>query len=111
MALREFRDSAGTMWVVWDVPPRRVYDQIRAGADRRQIVTAGYAPERRTGASRRRRPTPTGLEYGWVCFESAVEKRRVAPPPAGWDALPDPELEVLCRGAAASPKSLSENLG
>lgn len=94
MALREFRDSAGTEWVAWDVPPRIVYEQIRT-QERRQSATPGFSPERRTGSSRRQ--TSAGLEYGWVCFESASEKRRLGPPPEGWAAMRDAELEDLCR--------------
>lgn len=98
MALREFTDSQGTAWSAWDVPPLRVYSPARAAADRRTRETPGYAPERRSGAERRRRAS--GLEGGWLCFQSEVGKRRLAPPPPGWDEAPEEELEALCRRAA-----------
>lgn len=101
MALREFTDSQGTEWSAWDVPPLRVHTPARAGADRRTRETPGYAPERRTGAERRRRES--GLEGGWLCFQSEAGKRRLAPPPEGWEEAPPEELEALCHRAAAAP--------
>lgn len=100
MALREFTDSRGTAWTAWDVPPHRVYAQPRSGADRRVTVTPGYTPERRAGHDRRRRVMHPQLQGGWVCFTSGREKRRLAPPPPGWDACSDAELEALCARAA-----------
>jgi hypothetical protein len=40
------------------------------------------------------------LQGGWVCFTSGREKRRLYPPPQGWDACSDAELEALCAQAA-----------
>lgn len=99
MALREFRDSRGTAWTAWDVPPHRVYSTARSGADRRATETPGYAPERRT-RDRRRRVVSPHLQAGWVCFTSAREKRRLYPPPPEWHAATDEELEALCARAA-----------
>ncbi|HET6229648.1 MAG TPA: hypothetical protein VFE05_06160 [Longimicrobiaceae bacterium] len=95
MALREFKDSTGTDWLAWDVPPLRRYPQARESADRRVQPTPGFTPERRVSPDRRVRRA-TGLESGWVCFQSAAEKRRLVPPPRGWDAYSDRELEGLC---------------
>ena len=104
MALREFRDSQGRAWTAWDVPPPRTYSHNRSGADRRVTPTPGYRPERRV-TERRRRTLMAGLERGWVCFQSdAAEKRRLAPPPAGWDALADEELRDLCERGTLMPK-------
>ncbi|HET7230021.1 MAG TPA: hypothetical protein VFJ16_08475 [Longimicrobium sp.] len=100
MALREFRDSGGNEWLVWDVPPARSYAPARSGQDRRVSPTPGFAPERRMARDRRRRGASAGLERGWVCFQCESEKRRLAPPPADWQTAPDEELEALCRAAA-----------
>jgi hypothetical protein len=98
MALREFTDSNGITWTAWDVPPHRVYTPERSGMDRRNTEAATYASERRSGGDRRR-GGPCELARGWVCFTSGEEKRRLYPPPAGWDACSDQELEALCASA------------
>lgn len=110
MAHREFVDSAGLAWQVWDVRPH----PVRSADDRRQHPRRDdppepHDPERRSGDERRLRPerrnhdrlpvTP-GLEAGWLCFESTAEKRRLAPVPIGWDELADHDLERLCQEEA-----------
>ncbi|HEU0301532.1 MAG TPA: hypothetical protein VFR37_18880 [Longimicrobium sp.] len=102
MALREFTDSRGTTWTAWDVPPHRVYTPVRSTADRRKIDAGKWSPERRAGGDRRR-GGPCELARGWVCFTAGAEKRRLYPPPAGWDACSDQELEELCAGAESKP--------
>ena len=99
MALREFRDSRGTEWTAWDVPPHRVFPTARSGADRRTTMTPGYSPERRSNRDRRRRVVSPHLQAGWVCFTSAREKRRLYPPPPEWHQATDEELEALCARA------------
>lgn len=102
MALREFTDSTGNTWTAWDVPPHRVYAPARSEVDRRGKVIPGWTPERRS-AGDRRRGGPTSLARGWVCFASGAEKRRLYPPPAGWEACSDAELEALCASAESKP--------
>ncbi len=105
MALREFRDSRGTEWTAWDVPPLHVYAIARTGRDRRTDATEGYAgPERRTGGNQRRRVLHPHLQGGWVCFASAGEKRRLYPPPPEWHAATDAELEALCARAVVEAR-------
>ncbi|HEX6041648.1 hypothetical protein [Longimicrobium sp.] len=99
MALREFKDSRGTEWTAWDVPPHRVYSNARGGAERRTRVTPDYSPERRSGRDRRRRVMHPHLQGGWICFTAGEEKRRLYPPPEGWEAASDAELEALCQRA------------
>jgi hypothetical protein len=52
-----------------------------------------------------------GLELGWLVFESAFERRRLAPIPSDWERLSDDELSALCARATAlpvRPRRLSE---
>ena len=57
-----FRDEAGTMWEVYEVPPTNSFG-----------VRVKYLP--------------AGFENGWLVFESDHEKRRLAPIPAGWEDM------------------------
>jgi len=75
--LRAFTDSTGMEWRVWDVLP----------------TTGGALSD----------PSPshagslkhTAFANGWLCFESAIEKRRLAPIPNGWEFQEPPTLEQL----------------
>ena len=69
MASREFIDSAGERWLVWDTRP-----------------------------TTRVRLNPA-FEAGWLTFECGRQLRRLAPTPPGWESLADRELERLCRSA------------
>lgn len=100
MAYREFTDAEGTVWTAWDVPPWRVFAPARSYEERRLSDTPGYQPERRVSSDRRRSRAGAMSERGWVCFEGAGEKRRLAPTPAGWDQASEAELANLCRRAA-----------
>ena len=71
MALREFRDSKGVLWKVWSVTPD--------------------ALDKRTTAEDYMRD----WQDGWLCFECADSRRRLATFPPGWETLPDHELETL----------------
>ena len=76
MAFREFTDSRGVVWRAWDVTGEQLHPLTR-GED--------YLGD---------------LQDGWLAFESASERRRMAPPyPPDWTELPLPELEALCRRA------------
>ena len=78
--LREFKDTKGVEWLVWDVFPS-------AGAGEQRISDPGAAFPHRE------------LADGWLCFESGSEKRRVAPIPPGWEQFTPAQLESLCRSA------------
>jgi hypothetical protein len=71
VASRSFEDSSGILWEVFEV--------------RRSSETAG-------GVSH-------GLEKGWLTFQSAEGKRRLAPFPAEWSKAEASELERLCATA------------
>lgn len=105
MPLRMFRDEEGREWRVWEVRPLR---PERRANDRRCAV-CDVPVDRRSGSERRNRAEirvrlTEGLGMGWLTFDSDAEKRRLAPIPEGWDALPDGELDTLCRHARPSDR-------
>ena len=70
MALRSFRDSAGTDWEVWDVrPPPRPVSYLPKGAQ----------------------------ETGWLAFRSGGAMRRLRPIPDGWETCSESDLEHFCQ--------------
>lgn len=79
--LRAFIDSSGTEWRVWDVLP--------SPTNRAFAASPGSLPTL----------NGTAFASGWLCFESAMEKRRLAPIPKDWNILRDSELERMCSGA------------
>lgn len=79
--LREFKDAKGVDWLVWDV-----YPSSGSSADPQTSDTGNSFPHRE-------------LNEGWLCFESATEKRRVAPIPPGWHLWRPEKLEAICSSA------------
>ena len=71
MGLREFRDSRGVQWKVWNVTP----DSL----------------DKRTTAEDYMRE----WQDGWLCFECDDHRRRLATFPPTWEDLSDGELEEL----------------
>jgi hypothetical protein len=98
---RTFKDQHGKMWDVWQVNPtaaERRFFQRRVKDDERTDTT-----ERRTGRERREGEFPrhrarVAAEYahGWLCFETAGEKRRLAPVPEAWERADDETIEQWC---------------
>jgi hypothetical protein len=74
MPFREFDDDAGARWVVWSTIPAN-----------------GVA-------------LSSGMEDGWLTFEGAGVRRRLAPIPDGWAELPDTRLELLLKNAVDAPR-------
>lgn len=68
--MRQIRDAAGNEWMVYEVNPAM-----------NQWTAIHSLPE--------------GYRGGWLCFESATEKRRLTPPPSGWESLPIDALNHL----------------
>jgi hypothetical protein len=102
MSHREFRDSAGTLWQVWEVHPGRALSggrERRSGADRR-ADSAPATPERRRRIDRRLSVSPE-FRQGWLAFRANDDRRRLTPIPVGWAGAPDDELERMC---AAAPR-------
>jgi hypothetical protein len=106
MAHRLFTDSRGVTWDVWEVEPSRV--ERRSGTDRRRSPRPD--PDRRTRNDEPRVRISTELTQGWLTFQSASEKRRLAPVAEGWDLLDDAELEKLLHRATlvGRPRRLVE---
>jgi hypothetical protein len=95
MAHREFTDTRGVRWQVWDVIPQTVERRVRIASE-----TPWPGLERRV-REEPRAMLAKGHEGGWLAFECAAERRRLRPIPRGWDTVSDAELERLC-GEAAS---------
>jgi hypothetical protein len=103
MAYREYVDSCQIQWSVWYVAASR--SERRERDSRRS--------EERAKGDRRRRCEPRTLRMrvgapmsrGWLCFESATEKRRLVPVPPGWQHMSDRGLEELRARATIVAKS------
>ena len=75
MASRNFADSTGLKWHVWNTVP---------------ISGAVINP---------------GFEKGWLTFESdAGALRRLAPVPPGWESFSEERLVLLLRNAKVVPR-------
>lgn len=71
MAVRSFVDPEDREWSVWDVTPSRKSDLF----------------------------LPADMAEGWLCFEAAHEKRRLAPYGTEWEGMDGPALWDLCQRA------------
>ena len=106
MPLRSFTAPDGARWQVWGVtPPGAAVTALqRRVRDRRSpdpvILYKGV--ERRRQERRRAAAKPV-METGWLVFESAQAKRRLAPPPEEWDTCPEPVLVELWNRATPVP--------
>lgn len=82
MPVREFTEAGGRRWRVWDVWPESVEAPTKEEAYLVRI-----------------------FHMGWLVFETVNEdeKRRLAPIPPGWSALPDDQLDALRRRADVVP--------
>jgi hypothetical protein len=83
--LRGFTDSTGVEWRVWEVFPSRPTKS--GGADALSQTSLKDSP----------------FENGWLCFESAESKRRLAPIPNGWEFSSANHLDALCQSATVVP--------
>ena len=85
--IREFSDSGGSLWHVWEVPAEQLASRARPGA---------YAGE---------------FEDGWLAFECASggERRRLPGYPLDWRNLSDADLDALrARAQSAVRRQRSE---
>lgn len=115
MTERRFVDDQGTRWAVRDTVPsmaerRQRVRRRRGGAEDDGTVSHPTTPAERRHHPERRQVSETrasvspGHENGWLTFECAAGKRRLAPIPEAWDALPEAELRALCARAVAVPR-------
>lgn len=107
MGLRTFVAPDGDEWRVWKVIPTRTLEDVREWERRGQDVLAYDGPERRHAEDRRGLAgvpfVNPALAKGWLCFESGTGKRRLAPPPALWEEVPEEELAELWAQAEIVP--------
>ena len=98
MSHRDFADSLGRKWDVWTVIPSRVERRQRQDA-----APVWTGPERR-GRDEYRVRLGGQFTYGWLTFETAGEKRRLAPVPDAWEEMTPTELEqLLSRATLVQP--------
>lgn len=79
--LRGFTDTTGVEWRVWEVVPSRA-----------AIATSSVAQSRTSLST-------TPYANGWLCFESELEKRRLAPIPPGWELVAPGDIAQLLEQA------------
>ena len=83
MAERSFTGPDGTSWQAWDVVPGQHAD---------------WPAHARL---------PEAMGNGWLCFESAGEKRRLHPIPQAWESRSDGELWTFCSEAQPVPRRVA----
>ena len=105
MGLRTFMAPDGAEWRVWNVVPSLALNEESREWERRgQDVFAYDGPERRESERRHAPPfVSPQLSGGWLCFESEAAKRRLAPPPEGWEEAADAELVSMWETAQPVP--------
>jgi len=73
MPIRQFTDANGIIWRVFDIHPDPASDEV-----------AAMSPE---------------LVNGWLLFQCAAQRRRLAPIPTDWELATNEELEALSNAA------------
>jgi hypothetical protein len=84
IGLRFVDDADGVEWTIWEVKP-----SLRSVS----------------GASATSLPNLSDtLRDGWLTFQNQMERRRVAPAPAGWHTMSDAELLRMLSSARAADR-------
>jgi hypothetical protein len=86
MAVRDFLDANGVAWRVWPVTPEALQPKT---------AVEDYLGE---------------YGEGWLCFESASERRRLPRYPLRWEELSDQELCTLLDAASVVTGRKSSHL-
>jgi hypothetical protein len=99
MAHRDYIDSEGVSWQVWEVIPQSV--------ERRKLRERRVAPrdanDRRLRHELRLRLSD-GEAQGWLVFESHGVKKRLRPIPESWSLASSVELESMSARAKFAPR-------
>lgn len=90
---REFTDSRGTHWRIWQVNPSDTARGVPLSPRRR--VPARPALADHTARETRREE----WAQGWLLFESPETKKRLFPIPDGWTTASVGALEAMCESA------------
>ena len=77
------------MWDVWEVYPSAV--ERRMSGEHPAVLPPDGIEERRTRREVRV-VVPAQLQEGWLAFQNADERRRLAPIPDAWATLDDESL-------------------
>ena len=101
MPYRTFVDATETEWQVWDIVPRLSERRNDGHTDRRhELAPIRFADRRednRRLAESRRSVLRGTYAHGWLCFDSAREKRRLSPIPYDWTTCSEDKLELYAR--------------
>jgi hypothetical protein len=100
MPLREFPDSFGRIWQVWDTYPKGA----NSAGKGESALSKYMADQVAHGGSQ---PTSVRPQYeaGWLTFKFDDERRRLAPIPAQWEIADDATLREYLDSAHKSPES------
>jgi hypothetical protein len=88
MRHRSFTDRSGVCWTISEVTK-----DVPTFVENRERRAEARSESQRPAESTRLATRP--LDLPWLSFESPRTRRRVASVPAGWDDLPEDELEDL----------------
>src|ERR1051325_5349649 len=91
---RRFTDRSGVEWTVSECPAQVAETVVR---ERRSVQRSrrGNSRQASRGADAAARFATRPLCLPALQFDSARERRRLSPTPAGWRQMPDDELEDL----------------
>lgn len=96
MSHRTFKDPYGRSWDVWEVHPTMT-ERRQTPQDQEVVI------ERRKNVQPRS-SLPGEMRNGWLAFESASERRRLAPTPDHWEELSEEQLMALLEQASSTGK-------
>lgn len=107
LALREYVDPSRVEWQVWHVVPTTRTATPPVAVERRKRADPHYPGDRR----RKRFTLTPAMESGWLCFESAGEKRRLVPVPEDWEVCSEARLRAYLEAAQPVSRRIVEGAG